>query len=113
MELAAASIYEITREIQFKKDAISYAEKEKISPWIGKDTIRHYQYYPFVNSGHYQGAKLFDLESKNKISEYYKEGLEILFQKGKDNPFLFGIPLYGVQIIMLLQLLLNQNIIIN
>ena len=92
MELAAASIYEITREIQFKKDAISYAEKEKISPWIGKDTIRHYQYYPFVNSGHYQGAKLFDLESKNKISEYYKEGLEILFQKGKDNPFLFGIP---------------------
>jgi hypothetical protein len=92
MELAAASIYEITRKIQFKKDAISYAEKEKISPWIGKDTIRHYQYYPFVNSGHYQGAKLFDIDSKNKISGYYGEGLEILFQKGKDNPFLFGIP---------------------
>ena len=92
MELAAASIYEITKKNQYKKDAILYAEKEKISPWIGKDTIRHYQYYPFVNSGHYQGAKLFDMESKNKISGYYEEGLEILFQKGKDNPFLFGIP---------------------
>ena len=92
MELAAASIYEITRKNQYKLDAISYANQEKISPWIGKDTIRHYQYYPFINSGHYQGAKLFDTENKNQISEYYKDGLEIIYQKGKDNPFIFGIP---------------------
>ena len=73
MELAAASIYEITKKNQYKKDAILYAEKEKISPWIGKDTIRHYQYYPFVNSGHYQGAKLFDMETKIKFQGITKK----------------------------------------
>ena len=92
MELAAATIYEITKKNKYKNDAIIYADKEKISPWIGKDTIRHYQYYPFVNLGHYQGAKQFDVENKNKISEYYRRGLEILYQRGKENSFFFGIP---------------------
>jgi endoglucanase len=92
MELAAATLYEITKENMYKKDAIAYSEKEKISPWIGKETLRHYQFYPFVNTGHYQGAKNFDFENKTKLFSYYDKGLDIIFQKAKENPFFYGIP---------------------
>lgn len=92
MELAAASLFEITNEIGYKQDAIDFSKREKISPWIGKDSIRHYQFYPFFNAGHYQGAKNFDLKNKKELLSYYDEGLDIIYQRGMDNAFFYGIP---------------------
>ena len=36
---------------------IHYAGMEPVTPWLGTDTAKHYQWYPFINLGHYELAK--------------------------------------------------------
>lgn len=92
MELAASELYRLTKEEKFKKDALHFASKEKISPWIGKDSVNHYQYYPFLNVGHHELAISLENSEKKQVTSYYENGLKILFDRGKDNPFFIGIP---------------------
>ncbi|WP_316802387.1 glycoside hydrolase family 9 protein [Pedobacter nototheniae] len=85
MELAAA--------LGFKKDkALKYAEMEKTTPWMLKDTAAHYQYYPFINLGHYELAKQLRGKEKNKITDYYKQGIEQVWNRAKENAFYRGVP---------------------
>src|SRR5690554_3717770 len=35
---------------------LNYGRKEPVTPWMGADSARHYQWYPFINMGHYQIA---------------------------------------------------------
>jgi len=92
MELAAAELYRLTKKENFKKDALSYATMEKISPWIGKDSVNHYQYYPFFNAGHNELVLSLEGVEKRDITNYYKNGLQLLYDRGIENPFLVGIP---------------------
>ena len=92
MELAAASLFKLTRNKTFKEDALNYASEEKITPWMGRDTVRHYQYYPFLNTGHHELAAALNSVEKQNVSSYYDLGLELLYERGKDNPFLLGVP---------------------
>jgi len=92
MELGASSLYNITKKEKYKIDALEYASLEKISPWMGLDSVNHYQFYPFLNSGHFILASNLSIVKKNVVSNYYDEGLDLLYQKGKNNPFLNGIP---------------------
>ena len=34
--------------------------EEPVTPWMGADTARHYQWYPFHNFGHYELVKAGD-----------------------------------------------------
>src|SRR5690606_13491330 len=43
MELAASSLYKLTKKEEYKKDALGYASEEKITPWMGRDSVNHYQ----------------------------------------------------------------------
>ncbi|MBJ7881132.1 glycoside hydrolase family 9 protein [Gelidibacter salicanalis] len=92
MELAASSLYKLTGNEAYKKSALKYAAEEKITPWIGRDTILHYQYYPFLNAGHHELATALASEEKTEVVSYYQEGLQMLHERGKDNPFYIGIP---------------------
>ena len=92
MELAASSLFKLTHEEAYKTDAIKYASEEKTSPWMGRDTARHYQYYPFLNVGHHELASEIKTKEKNEVISYYNEGLSKLYERGKDNPFLMGVP---------------------
>ncbi|MCZ4243173.1 glycoside hydrolase family 9 protein [Pedobacter punctiformis] len=87
IELAAALNFK-----NAKNDALKYAELEKTTPWMLKDTAAHYQYYPFINLGHYELAKQLDGEEKNKITGYYKQGIEQVWNRAKTNAFYRGIP---------------------
>lgn len=98
MELAAANIYR-----QQKKEgspvapetlsaAKSFSALEKITPWLGKDTAKHYQWYPFINIGHYELSKQLTGKEKDSITEYYKKGIELVWKKAKQNAFYRGIP---------------------
>ena len=53
MELAAAQLYKITANKKYLDDAVKFGREEKTTPWMGADTARHYQWYPFINLGHY------------------------------------------------------------
>ncbi|WP_417364110.1 glycoside hydrolase family 9 protein [Galbibacter sp.] len=92
MELAASVLYKLTKESNYREEALSFATEEKITPWMGRDTVNHYQYYPFLNVGHHELASTLAGDQKKKVSDYYDQGLELLYQRGKENPFFIGIP---------------------
>jgi peptidoglycan/xylan/chitin deacetylase (PgdA/CDA1 family) len=93
MELAGASIAAISGA--FKKQltaAYDYAKQEIVTPWLGFDTARHYQWYPFINLGHYELAKQLRGQQQKELTGYYKEGIERVWQKASRNAFYRGVP---------------------
>jgi endoglucanase len=92
MELAAIEIYNQTHEIKYLNYAAEFGRKEPVTPWIGSDTARHYQWYPFVNMGHPAIAREQKIQNKSEFAGYMKKGLELTRQKSLKNPFLTGIP---------------------
>lgn len=93
MELAAAELQLLNKN---KKDlariSMEFAKKEPITPWLGKDTANHYQWYPFINIGHYELAKQLKDMRRDTVIEFYKEGIERVWSKAKQNAFYRGIP---------------------
>lgn len=77
---------------KFLKEALNYANSEPITPWLGTDTAKHYQWYPFINIGHYELAKQLKGKERSTIIGYYKEGIERVWNKAKQNAFYRGIP---------------------
>jgi hypothetical protein len=42
----------------------------------GKQEAGHYQYYPFMNLGHFRLYDLVDKRTKSQLAEFYREGIE-------------------------------------
>jgi endoglucanase len=72
--------------------AYFFATKEPITPWLGKDTAKHYQWYPFINIGHYELARQKNGGRSDTAISYYKKGIELVWNKAKANAFYRGIP---------------------
>lgn len=93
MELAGVELFKLTQNRSYLKAAIEYGRQEPVTPWMGADSAKHYQWYPFMNMGHYQ---LASQESDQRVSQEFirnlKSGIENVYQKGKDHPFRIGIP---------------------
>ena len=92
LELAAASLYSLTGGAAWLSSSILDAEGEKITPWLGADTAKHYQWYPFINLGHYELAKQLKGKERDTIVGYYKEGIQRVWSKARQNAFYRGIP---------------------
>lgn len=72
--------------------AFEYAKEEPITPWLGSDTANHYQWYPFINLGHYELAKQLKDKRRDTIIGFYKQGIEKVWNKAKSNAFYRGVP---------------------
>ena len=92
MELAAIELYNLTKESKYLDYAIEFGRKEITTPWIGSDTARHYQWYPFVNMGHPSVARIQKTLNDSEFAGYMKKGLELTELKARKNPFLIGVP---------------------
>lgn len=92
MELAASQLYRITGDEYFMHQAAEHAFSEKITPWMGADTARHYQWYPFINIGHYELHNYSPAELRETLASFYRAGIQKVVEKGRDNAFLMGIP---------------------
>ncbi|MCZ2269455.1 MAG: glycoside hydrolase family 9 protein [Ignavibacteriales bacterium] len=92
MELAAAQLFNVSGDKNYLSDAINFGVMEPVTPWMGADTANHYQWYPFVNLGHYWLAENNPDISKEKFLSFMKRGIDSVYQRGKDNPFQIGIP---------------------
>ncbi len=92
MELAAIQLNQLTNEKKYLSDAVKFGSQEQTTPWMGADTARHYEWYPFVNLGHYYLSSSSVQKNKNEFINYLKEGIDKVYQRGKSNPFLFGVP---------------------
>ncbi len=92
MQLAAAQLYELTDNKNYLYEAAEFGRKELVTPWMGADTANHYQWYPFVNLGHYFISQNQDEELSDEFISYMKLGIDSVFKRGINNPFLFGVP---------------------
>jgi peptidoglycan/xylan/chitin deacetylase (PgdA/CDA1 family) len=91
MELANATAFWQNKTARLAK-AFSFAKQEPITPWLGKDTASHYQWYPFINIGHYELAKQLKGLQRDSVIQYYQKGIDAVWQKAKQNAFYRGIP---------------------
>lgn len=87
MELAAAHLGN-----NYLDTAWHFALQEPVTPWLGKDTARHYQWYPFINQGHAELARQISGARKDTLIHYYKVGIERVWQKARLNAFYRGVP---------------------
>lgn len=92
LELASVVLSFLFNSKEYLNEAIEFGRLEKITSWIGKDTVRHYQWYPFINLAHYFIAKKSNPEVATEFINYYKTGLELIKKKCHSNPFRIGVP---------------------
>ena len=93
MELGAMELYRQTGDKSYLSQAVEYGRREPFTPWMGADSARHYQWYPFMNMGHYQVAKLTDNKRlKDEFVRNLRTGIERTYERGRNHPFLWGVP---------------------
>lgn len=74
------------------KTALAFARQEPVTPWLQNDTARHYQWYPFVNVGHAELAKKLSGTDRQTITRYYKQGIDAVWARARQNAFYRGVP---------------------
>ncbi len=92
LELAAASLYNLTEEQKYKSHASYWGELEPITPWMELHKARHYQYYPFINLGHFLQAQSKDSLVSKHYQYFMKQGLDAIKDFAGDDPFQIGVP---------------------
>ncbi len=92
MQLAAAQLSGTISRSRYLSDAVLYGSQEGSSRWMGTDSARHYQWYPFVNLGHQLLARDTDKDIASGFIGLIREGLKKLHARGAGNAFLFGTP---------------------
>ncbi len=92
MEWGAAEMFRATGERTFLADAKRYARLAASESWMGQVQTKHYQYYPFMNLGHFRLYDLVDRGFRRKLAEYYREGIERCLRAGEKNPYGVGVP---------------------
>ncbi|KAB7731936.1 polysaccharide deacetylase family protein [Rudanella paleaurantiibacter] len=97
MELAAVEQWNASKATgakaaEWQKHALNFARQEPVTPWILNDTARHYQWYPFVNIGHAELAKRLPGRERKTVTGFYKQGIDIIWQRARQNAFYRGVP---------------------
>ncbi len=92
MEWGAAELYRCTSEKRYLNEAIHYAKLARSDSWMGREQTRHYQYYPFLNLGHFRLYEFADAATRRLLGEFYREGIERCVQAGQKNPYRVGVP---------------------
>ncbi len=92
IELAASTFYYYGKEDSWRQKADYWGELEPVTPWMELGRGRHYQYYPFINLGHFYLANSSDNKTKEKYQGFMKQGLQDIKNRAADDPFIYGIP---------------------
>ncbi|MDQ3698076.1 MAG: glycoside hydrolase family 9 protein [Gemmatimonadota bacterium] len=91
MELGASQLYALTRDSWYLEEAVEFARRETVTPWMGRDTARHYEWYPWHNNGHHEIWRNGRRAERREMVEYYAFGLrEVARRRG--NGFRIGVP---------------------
>jgi endoglucanase len=92
MEWGAAELYRATGDRGYLEDAKRYARLAADESWMGRTETKHYQFYPFVNLGHFRLHGLVDAATKATLAGYYRAGIERCVRMGQQNPYGIGVP---------------------
>ncbi len=92
MEWGAAELFRATGERQYLEDARRYARLAASESWMGQEQTGHYQYYPFMNLGHFRLYDLVDSKFRKVLAGYYRDGIARTASASKKNPYGLGVP---------------------
>ncbi len=92
MEWGAAELFRATGDRHYLRDAKRYAMLAGSESWMGKQETGHYQYYPFMNLGHFRLYDLVDSRTKKQLAAFYRAGIELAVKQGESNPYGVGVP---------------------
>jgi len=92
MELAAIQLYRTTNDSRYLQESARYGRMEPVTPWMRSDTARHYQWYPFVNIGHYLLGSVANKQVSKEFTGNMLLGLENMQRRAQSNPFNMGVP---------------------
>ncbi len=92
MEWGAAELFRATGDKKFLDDAKRYATLAADENWMGKEQTGHYQFYPFMNVGHFRLYDSVDDGFKKVLAGYYRSGIERCMAAGGKNPYRIGVP---------------------
>lgn len=90
MEWAAAELYATTGEARFLNEAINYARLVNTDSWMERDSVSHYEMYPYVNMGHYALWKVGDPSTKSLVEGFYRHNLERIAARARLNDYGVG-----------------------
>ncbi len=92
MELAAAQLYQLTYDPNYLKEAARFGRMEPVSPWMCSDTTAHYQWYPFINLGHFLLLNVENPRFQKEFKENLLSGIRRMSSYASANPFNVGVP---------------------
>lgn len=96
LQWAAAELYKSTKQKLYLNEAIKYSVLAADSSWMGKDTARHYEYFPYVNPGHYELFPHVNNNVKMVLKNFYRQGLLKAKKQAEQNTFHYGVPFIWV-----------------
>jgi hypothetical protein len=92
MEWGAAEMFKATGERAYLDDAIRYARRIGATSMVGRDVAEHYQYYPFLNAGHFALHPLVDAATQAELAGFYAANLADAQRRADANPYRVGVP---------------------
>jgi endoglucanase len=92
LEWAAAELYKGTKQKVYLVDAKRYAKIIGAASWMQHETAEHYQFYPFMNVGHFALYPLVDAKTKRELAGFYRENIENIVRRAKTNSYQVGVP---------------------
>lgn len=92
MEWGAAELFRATGDLKYRSDALHYAELAGTDGWFGKAKAGHYQYYPFMNVGHFRLYDLVDKNMRERLLGHYRSEIESCEKASAGNPYGIGVP---------------------
>ena len=92
MEWGAAELYLTTGDSTYLEEAKNYALQAGTDSWFGKDTARHYEYYPFMNVGHYVLHGCVDEGFQDILEDFYRKELSAVHKRAEMYPWNVGHP---------------------
>ena len=60
---------------------------------MGQDRHGHYEFFPYVNLGHWRLYEFLDEEGKKEVATFYRVGLERIRDRAMKNPYRLCTPL--------------------
>ena len=92
MEWGAAELFRATGERRYLDEAKRYARLAGSESWMGREQAKHYQFYPFMNAGHFRLYDLVDADFQKVLAGYYRDGIDRCVRAGQANPYRVGVP---------------------
>jgi hypothetical protein len=92
MEWGAAELFRATGVKSYLDEAKIFARQIGATSWMGADTARHYEFYPFANLGHYALHSLVDRAFQDTLAGFYRESLEKMQTRASRNPYRLAVP---------------------